>query len=147
MEIVALVLMGGMISTILVRRSSRKGMGIELTWSQAIRIVVSRGLAAVTAGFLLGKLIGMGLSAGWLDFSLLKERFYVLIPLVMLCGLASLLAFQKLAQIFSGKEINLLVTAKTAAIEGCYYVAFVVVLSIVLVEAVNGRRYSRGNSA
>ena len=60
MEIVALVLMGGMISTVLVRRSSRRGMGIELTWSQAVRVVASRGIAAVTAGFILGKLIGMG---------------------------------------------------------------------------------------
>lgn len=132
MEIVALVLMGGMISTMLVRRSSRKGMGIELTWSQAVRVVLSRGLAAVTAGFILGKLIGMGLSAGWLDLALLKERFYVLLPLVLVCSFASLLAFQKLATVFSGKEINLLVTMKTAFIEGCYYVAFVTVLSIMM---------------
>lgn len=132
MEILALVLMGGMISTVLVRRSSRRGMGIELTWSQAVRVVASRGIAAVTAGFILGKLIGMGLSSGWLDFSLLKERFYVLIPLVMVCGMASLLAFQKLAQVFSGKKIDIWTAMKTAFIEGCYYVAFVTILSILM---------------
>lgn len=131
-ELIALVVMGGMISTVLVRRSSRKGMGIELTWSQAVRVVVSRGVAAVTAGFILGKLIGTGLSSGWFDLSLLKERVYVLIPLVLVCSTASLLAFQKLAQVFSGKRINLWTTVKTAFIEGCYYVTFVVILSLLM---------------
>lgn len=107
-------------------------MGIELTWSQAVRVVLSRGLAAVTAGFILGKLIGFGLSSGWLDLSLLTERFYVLMPLVVVCGMASLLAFQKLAQVFSGKKINLWTTMKTAFIEGCYYVAFVTIVSILM---------------
>jgi hypothetical protein len=132
MDVVALMLMGMMISTVLVRRSSRKGMGIELTWFQAVRVVLSRGLAAVTAGFLLGRLIGFGLSSGWLDVAVLKERFYVLIPLVMVCGFASLLAFQRVAQVFSGKEINLLVTFKTAVIEFGYYVALVAGLSFVM---------------
>ena len=43
-----------------------------------------------------------------------------------------LLAFQKLAQVFSGKKIDIWTTMKTAFIEGCYYVAFVTILSILM---------------
>lgn len=132
MEIVALVLMGGTISTVLVRRSSRCGMGVDLTWLQAFQIVVYRGIAAVTAGFILGKLIGMGLSLGWLEFSLLKEKFYVAIPLVMVCSMASLFTFQKLVQVFSGKKINLWTMMKAVFIEACCYVAFLMILSLIL---------------
>ncbi|MFC6674372.1 hypothetical protein [Marinobacterium aestuariivivens] len=55
-----------------------------------------------------------------------------MLPVVSLCGLASLLAFQKAMQFFTGKEISLVATVRTVLIELGYYVAFVVTLSLVI---------------
>ena len=54
LDFVFLVFLGLGISTVLVRRSSRKGMDLELTWLQSLKVVLVRGAVALGLGFGIG---------------------------------------------------------------------------------------------
>ncbi|MEN1226425.1 hypothetical protein AAIH20_35640, partial [Pseudomonas aeruginosa] len=51
LDFVFLVFLGLGISMVLVRRSSRKGMDLELTWLQSLKVVLVRGAVALGLGF------------------------------------------------------------------------------------------------
>ncbi len=50
LDFVFLVFLGLGISMVLVRRSSRKGMDLELTWLQSLKVVLVRGAVALGLG-------------------------------------------------------------------------------------------------
>ncbi len=77
------------ISTVLVRRSSRKGMDLELTWLQSLKVVLVRGAVALGLGFGIGRLVLMGMQYGFLSESVLREHALVSVAVVLICGLGS----------------------------------------------------------
>lgn len=79
LDIGFLFLAGMGISTMLVRRSSRKGMGIELTWLQAFKVVTFRAGAGILTGFVVGRLVGLAIGSGWLTLEALKTNAWYLI--------------------------------------------------------------------
>lgn len=46
-DFVLLVFLGLVISTVLVRRSSRKAMDLDLTWVQSFKVVLVRGIVVL----------------------------------------------------------------------------------------------------
>jgi hypothetical protein len=132
MELLGLVLFGGAISTVLVKRSSLKGMNVHLTWLQAVKVVALRGLVAVLTGFLLGKGMSLGIEMGYVDMAELKKHPYIAIAVVLICGLASLIAFKHAVQYLTGREVDIPTMLKTAALELLYYGLFFLGLVVIV---------------
>lgn len=91
--LVFLVFLGLGISTVLVRRSSRKGMDFELTWLQSLKVVLVRGAVALGLGFGIGRLVLMGMQYGFLSESVLREHALVSVAVVLIVGLVRSLRF------------------------------------------------------
>ncbi|ECL4150543.1 hypothetical protein FTH84_22285, partial [Salmonella enterica] len=106
LDFVFLVFLGLGISTVLVRRSSRKGMDLELTWLQSLKVVLVRGAVALGLGFGIGRLVLMGMQYGFLSESVLREHALVSVAVVLICGLGSFVAFQWIIGRISGRSIS-----------------------------------------
>jgi len=106
LDFVLLVFVGLGISMVLVRRSSRKGMDLELTWFQSLKVVLVRGVVALGLGFGIGRLALLGIQHGFLSESVLREHTLVSVVVVLLCGLGSFVAFQWIVGRISGRSIS-----------------------------------------
>lgn len=106
LDFVFLVFLGLGISMVLVRRSSRKGMDLELTWLQSLKVVLVRGAVALGLGFGIGRLVLMGMQYGFLSESVLREHALVSVAVVLICGLGSFVAFHWIIGRISGSGFD-----------------------------------------
>lgn len=120
LDIGFLFLAGMGISTMLVRRSSRKGMGIELTWLQAFKVVTFRAGAGILTGFVVGRLVGLAIGSGWLTLEALKTNAWYLIALGCLCATASLLIYRAVMQNTLRERLSVVATVRLVFIEVCH---------------------------
>ncbi|HBV5018489.1 TPA: hypothetical protein MDZ88_004741 [Klebsiella pneumoniae] len=127
LDFVFLVFLGLGISTVLVRRSSRKGMDLELTWLQSLKVVLVRGAVALGLGFGIGRLVLMGMQYGFLSESVLREHALVI------CGLGSFVAFQWIIGRISGRSISVVSVIKAVMYESGYFVLSMLILLVILV--------------
>lgn len=121
------------ISTVLVRRSSRKGMDLELTWLQSLKVVLVRGAVALGLGFGIGRLVLMGMQYGFLSESVLREHALVSVAVVLICGLGSFVAFQWIIGRISGRSISVVSVIKAVMYESGYFVLSMLILLVILV--------------
>jgi hypothetical protein len=129
-----LVFLGLGISTVLVRRSSRKGMDLELTWLQSLKVVLVRGAVALGLGFGIGRLVLMGMQYGFLSESVLREQHaLVSVAVVLICGLGSFVAFQWIIGRISGRSISVVSVIKAVMYESGYFVLSMLILLVILV--------------
>ncbi|HGV4150589.1 TPA: hypothetical protein ACNHAZ_005144, partial [Escherichia coli] len=127
LDFVFLVFLGLGISMVLVRRSSRKGMDLELTWLQSLKVVLVRGAVALGLGFGIGRLVLMGMQYGFLSESVLsesvlREHALVSVAVVLICGLGSFVAFQWIIGRISGRSISVVSVIKAVMYESGYFV-------------------------
>lgn len=135
LEIGALFLAGMGISTMLVRRSSRRGMGIELTWPQAFKVVTFRAGAGILTGFVVGRLVGLAISSGWLTLATLKANAWYLVALGCLCATASLLTYRVVMQKTLRERLSIVATIRLVFIEVCHYAAILLVVFVLAAVA------------
>lgn len=133
LDFVLLVFVGLGISMVLVRRSSRKGMDLELTWFQSLKVVLVRGVVALGLGFGIGRLALLGIQHGFLSESVLREHTLVSVLVVLLCGLGSFVAFQWIVGRISGRSISAASLIKTIMYESGYFVLSMITLLVILV--------------
>ena len=133
LDFVFLVFLGLGISTVLVRRSSRKGMDLELTWLQSLKVVLVRGAVALGLGFGIGRLVLMGMQYGFLSESVLREHALVSVAVVLICGLGSFVAFQWIIGRISGRSISVVSVIKAVMYESVYFVLSMLILLVILV--------------
>lgn len=133
LDFVLLVFVGLGISMVLVRRSSRKGMDLELTWFQSLKVVLVRGVVALGLGFGIGRLALLGIQHGFLSESVLREHTLVSVVVVLLCGLGSFVAFQWIVGRISGRSISVTSLIKTIMYESGYFVLSMIALLVILV--------------
>ncbi|WP_411568981.1 hypothetical protein [Shewanella sp. SM72] len=102
-DFVLLVFLGLVISTVLVRRSSRKAMDLDLTWAQSFKVVLVRGIVALGLGlgFGIGKLVFLSIQYGLLSEPVLRDHSFVSVVVVLLCGLGSFVAYQWIVRCIS----------------------------------------------
>ncbi|EAW2732396.1 TPA: hypothetical protein ACH7KE_003236 [Escherichia coli] len=143
LDFVFLVFLGLGISMVLVRRSSRKGMDLELTWLQSLKVVLVRGAVALGLGFGIGRLVLMGMQYGFLSESVLsesvlsesvlREHALVSVAVVLICGLGSFVAFQWIIGRISGRSISVVSVIKAVMYESGYFVLSMLILLVILV--------------
>ncbi|OFB06676.1 hypothetical protein [Salmonella enterica] len=138
LDFVFLVFLGLGISMVLVRRSSRKGMDLELTWLQSLTVVLVRGAVALGLGFGIGRLVLMGMQYGFLSESVLsesvlREHALVSVAVVLICGLGSFVAFQWIIGRISGRSISVVSVIKAVMYESGYFVLSMLILLVILV--------------
>ena len=138
LDFVFLVFLGLGISMVLVRRSSRKGMDLELTWLQSLKVVLVRGAVALGLGFGIGRLVLMGMQYGFLSESVLsesvlREQALVSVAVVLICGLGSFVAFQWIIGRISGRSISVVSVIKAVMYESGYFVLSMLILLVILV--------------
>ncbi|MBC8951282.1 hypothetical protein [Xenorhabdus sp. TS4] len=133
LDFVLLVVVGLGISIVLVRRSSRKAMDLELTWLQSLKIVLLRGAVAMGLGFGIGRLALWGMQYGLLSESVLREHALIAVAVVLLCGLGSFFAFQWIAGRISGRSTRAPLLIKTVMYESGYFVLLMPTLLVRLV--------------
>ena len=133
LDFVLLVFVGLGISMVLVRRSSRKGMDLELTWFQSLKVVLVRGVVALGLGFGIGRLALLGIQHGFLSESVLREHTLVSVVVVLLCGLGSFVAFLWIVGRISGRSISATSLIKTIMYESGYFVLSMIALLVILV--------------
>ncbi|SQC36691.1 Uncharacterised protein [Klebsiella pneumoniae] len=131
LDFVFLVFLGLGISTVLVRRSSRKGMDLELTWLQSLKVVLVRGAVALGLGFGIGRLVLMGMQYGFLSESVLREHALVSVAVVLICGLGSFVAFQWIIGRISGRSISVVSVIKAVMYESGYFVLSMLILLVI----------------
>lgn len=121
---VLLVFLGLVISTVLVRRSSRKAMDLDLTWVQSFKVVLVRGIVALGLGlgFGIGKLVFLSIQYGLLSEPVLRDHSFVSVVVVLLCGLGSFVAYQWIVGRISGRSIRITSLIKTVLYESGYFV-------------------------
>lgn len=107
LDVILMVLIGIVTSVVLVRFSARRGMGVELTWGQSLKIVLWRGTAALVLGFGLGKIVGWSIQYGFLSVSVVKGNVLLLVGVLAICGLASFAVYQWIVHRITGKSITL----------------------------------------
>ncbi len=137
LDFVFLVFLGLGISMVLVRRSSRKGMDLELTWLQSLKVVLVRGAVALGLGFGIGRLVLMGMQYGFLSESVLsesvlREHALVSVAVVLICGLGSFVAFQWIIGRISGRSISVVSVIKAVMYESGYFVLSMLILLVIL---------------
>ena len=133
LDFVLLVFVGLGISMVLVRRSSRKGMDLELTWFQSLKVVLVRGVVALGLGFGIGRLALLGIQHGFLSESVLREHTLVSVVVVLFCGLGSFVAFQWIVGRISGRSISATSLIKTIMYESGYFALSMITLLVILV--------------
>ncbi|ECX0549402.1 hypothetical protein AS118_20465 [Salmonella enterica subsp. enterica serovar Typhimurium] len=138
LDFVFLVFLGLGISMVPVRRSSRKGMDLELTWLQSLKVVLVRGAVALGLGFGIGRLVLMGMQYGFLSESVLsesvlREHALVSVAVVLICGLGSFVAFQWIIGRISGRSISVVSVIKAVMYESGYFVLSMLILLVILV--------------
>ncbi|EBZ6336647.1 hypothetical protein ED427_22225 [Salmonella enterica subsp. enterica serovar Heidelberg] len=138
LDFVFLVFLGLGISMVLVRRSSRRGMDLELTWLQSLKVVLVRGAVALGLGFGIGRLVLMGMQYGFLSESVLsesvlREHALVSVAVVLICGLGSFVAFQWIIGRISGRSISVVSVIKAVMYESGYFVLSMLILLVILV--------------
>ncbi|ECT4015396.1 hypothetical protein D4T61_14435 [Salmonella enterica subsp. enterica serovar Typhimurium] len=138
LDFVFLVFLGLGISMVLVRRSSRKGMDLELTWLQSLKVVLVRGAVALGLGFGIGRLVLMGMQYGFLSESVLsesvlREHALVSVAVVLICGLGSFVAFQWIIGRISGRSISVVSVIKAVMYESGFFVLSMLILLVILV--------------
>lgn len=131
-DFVLLVFLGLVISTVLVRRSSRKAMDLDLTWVQSFKVVLVRGIVALGLGFGIGKLVFLSIQYGLLSESVLRDHSFVSVVVVLLCGLGSFVAYQWIVGRISG-SIRITSLIKTVLYESGYFVLSMFVLLVILI--------------
>lgn len=132
-DFVLLVFLGLVISTVLVRRSSRKAMDLDLTWVQSFKVVLVRGIVALCLGFGIGKLVFLSIQYGLLSESVLRDHSFVSVVVVLLCGLGSFVAYQWIVGRISGRSIRITSLIKTVLYESGYFVLSMFVLLVILI--------------
>ncbi|TDB57927.1 hypothetical protein [Photorhabdus khanii] len=132
-DFVLLVFVGLVISTVLVRRSSRKAMDLDLTWFQSLKVVLVRGIVALGLGFGIGKLVFLSIQYGLLSESVLKDHSFVSVVVVLLCGLGSFVAYQWIVGRISGRSIRITSLIKTGLYESGYFVLSMLALLVILI--------------
>lgn len=132
-DFVLLVFLGLVISTVLVRRSSRKAMDLDLTWVQSFKVVLVRGIVALGLGFGIGKLVFLSIQYGLLRESVLRDHSFVSVVVVLLCGLGSFVAYQWIVGRISGRSIRITSLIKTVLYESGYFVLSMFVLLVILI--------------
>lgn len=142
LEIGALFLVGMGISTVLVRRSSRGGIDIELTWAQAFRVVTLRACAGILTGFLIGRLVGLAITSGWITWDTLKVNVWYLVALGFLCATSSLLTYRAVMQKTIRGKLSVVATVRLVLIEVCHYAAILLVIFLLAVVAVTAFEFS-----
>lgn len=133
LDFVLLVFVGLGISMVLVRRSSRKGMDLELTWFQSLKVVLVRGAVALGLGFGIGKLTSLGMQYGLLSESVLREHALVSVAVVLFCGLGSFVAFQWIVGRISGRSFSVISVIKAVMYESGYFVLSMLILLVIFV--------------
>lgn len=133
LDFILLVVVGLGISTVLVRRSSRKAMDLELTWLQSLKIVLVRGAVALALGFGIGRLVLWGMQSGLLSESVLREHAFVSVVVVLLCGLGSFVAFQWIVGRISRRSVSIILLLKTVMYESGYFVLFMLATLVILI--------------
>tara|TARA_Y100000588_G_scaffold370948_1_gene441715 strand:- start:817 stop:1266 length:450 start_codon:yes stop_codon:yes gene_type:complete len=131
-ELLPLIVVGLLISIMLLRRSSREAMGIELSWLQAVKVVTVRAAVGIGTGFLVGRVVGEALSNGWFSLSVLQENVFLFAPVGVLCAVASFFTYRKLVQVVSGRTVSIAVMARSVARELGYYVRLLALVFVVL---------------
>nr|WP_272487435.1 hypothetical protein [Citrobacter braakii]WBU75656.1 hypothetical protein PGH06_24550 [Citrobacter braakii] len=134
-DFVLLVFLGLVISTVLVRRSSRKAMDLDLTWVQSFKVVLVRGIVALGLGlgFGIGKLVFLSIQYGLLSEPVLRDHSFVSVVVVLLCGLGSFVAYQWIVGRISGRSIRITSLIKTVLYESGYFVLSMFVLLVILI--------------
>ncbi|EKO3920755.1 hypothetical protein GCS60_001625 [Vibrio metschnikovii] len=132
---VLLVFLGLVISTVLVRRSSRKAMDLDLTWVQSFKVVLVRGIVALGLGlgFGIGKLVFLSIQYGLLSEPVLRDHSFVSVVVVLLCGLGSFVAYQWIVGRISGRSIRITSLIKTVLYESGYFVLSMFALLVILI--------------
>lgn len=133
LDFVLLVFIGLGISVVLVRRSSRKGMDLELTWFQSLKVVLVRGVVALGLGFGIGRLALLGIQYGFLSESVLREHALVSVAVVLICGLGSFVAYQWIVGRIYGRSIRTASLIKTVLYESGYFVLSMLALLVILI--------------
>lgn len=139
------ILLGLAISTFMVRRSSRLSAGLSLTWVQAFKVALGRGFVGIGTGLALGYLVGLVIRSGWITIEMLKENFLMVVPFSILCGIASFLAYRKILHAVSGRQISMLLAAKTLLIEISFYVGLFIVVVVTAVIGVTLYQWLTGS--
>lgn len=127
--------LGLVISTVLVRRSSRKAMDLDLTWVQSFKVVLVRGIVALGLGlgFGIGKLVFLSIQYGLLSEPVLRDHSFVSVVVVLLCGLGSFVAYQWIVGRISGRSIRITSLIKTVLYESGYFVLSMFALLVILI--------------
>lgn len=133
LDFILLVFIGLGISTVLVRCSSQKGMDIELTWFQSLKVVLVRGSVALGLGFGIGRLALLGMEYGFLRESVLMEHVFVSVAIVLFCGLGSFVAFQWIVGKILGRSISVTSVIKAVMYEFSYFVLLMLILLVILI--------------
>ncbi|MEM0831216.1 hypothetical protein J4V19_25635 [Escherichia coli] len=117
----------------LVRRSSLKGMVLEVTCFPSLKVWLVRVVVALGLGFGIGRLALLGIQHGFLSESVLREHTLVSVVVVLLCGLGSFVAFQWIVGRISGRSISATSLIKTIMYESGYFVLSMIALLVILV--------------
>jgi hypothetical protein len=132
-DFILLVFLGLVISTVLVRRSSRKAMGLDLTWVQSFKVVLVRGIVALGLGFVIGKLVFLSIQYGLLSEYVLKDHPFFSVVIMLICGLGSFVAYQWIVGRISGRSIRITSLIKTVLYESGYFVLSMFALLVIII--------------
>ena len=93
------------LSSFVVRKSSQSVNGVKIKWSQALKIVLARTLAALAMGFLCGRVFEYLVESGQFENDNLSSP-YILVPVFILCIGSAFIAFRLVFSVVTGEKFS-----------------------------------------
>ena len=143
MELALFILAGLVLSTFLVKRTHKKVMKLEITYLQALKLVLIRSAVALGAGFLIGRGFGYAIEQQWLTIDSIRQNPVTVILVMGVCGILSFLAYQVAVnrQSGEGNGVSIFLTMRAVFSEFIYLFVFAAISLVCIASAIGLFQY------